>query len=363
MLPYLKEEFGNASSSDHIYGVRAADAVERAREQVASLIRAAPEEIIFTGGATESDNLAIAGTAEASTQRPGHFITTTIEHRAVLDTFKRLEGRGAKVTYLPVDKEGVVFPESLEAAMTPETKLVSVMLANNEIGTIQRLDKLSRIAHAGGAVFHTDAAQAVGHIPVNVDSLDVDLMSFSAHKMYGPKGVGGLFVRRRGTRVRLTPLVMGGGQERGLRSGTLNVPGIVGMGEAFALASKELVKEGARVSVLRDGFERSLVSVGRVHVNGQKSARLPHNLSVRIEGVDGKALIASVADSVAFSASSACSSHVVEPSHVLLALGLSPEEAHQCVRFGLGRSTTSRDVEFAGRTLGASIQRLRGIAA
>ena len=238
---------------------------------------------------------------------------------------------------------------------------MSIMFANNEIGTIQQLDELSKIAHDGGALFHSDAAQAVGHIPVAVDPIGVDLMSFSAHKAYGPKGVGGLFVRRRGTRVRLAPLVMGGGQERGLRSGTLNVPGIVGMGEAFALASKDLKKEAQKQRGLRDQLQDGLLDLGNVAVNGRQDLRLPHNLNVRIGGVDGKALIGAVSTNVAFSASSACSTQVVEPSHVLLALGYSPAVAHQCVRFGLGRFTTEGEVEYALSAIVPAVSRLRSI--
>ncbi len=245
------------------------------------------------------------------------------------------------MTYLSVDREGMVSPQDLEKAMTPGTLLVSIMHANNEIGTVQRLEELSKVAHSGGALFHTDAAQSVGHIPVSVDALGVDLLSFSAHKVYGPKGVGGLFVRRRGNRVRLKPLLLGGGQERGLESGTLNVPGTVGLGEALALASKGMRREAQSESGLRDRLQAALMQAGGVEVNGRQAAKLPHNLNVRVAGVDGKALISAVAKNVAFSASSACSSQVVEPSHVLLAIGYSVEDAHQCVRFG-GREIDDR---------------------
>jgi cysteine desulfurase len=359
MLPYLRDDFGNASSSDHAFGAKASGAVEAAREKVASTIVSSPEEIIFTSGATESDNLAILGAAGANTSKGNHYITSAIEHKAVLDTFKKLETTGSRVTYLQVSREGTVSPRELEEAMTPATVLVSIMFANNEIGTIQQMAELSRVAHAGGALFHSDAAQAVGHIPVAVDQIGVDMMSFSAHKSHGPKGVGGLFVRRRGNRVRLTPLLMGGGQERGLRSGTLNVPGIVGMGEAFALAVKELKRETKRESELRDRLQEGLLQAGNVDVNGCQNSRLPHNLNVRISGVDGKALISAASKSVAFSASSACSSQVVEPSHVLLAIGYSPEDAHRCVRFGLGRFTTSEEIEFAIQEIVRSVRRLR----
>ena len=362
MLPYLKEDFGNASSTDHVYGARAAEAVETAREKVARSLGASPEEVVFTSGATESDNLAVSGIVSRKDLPSAHFVTSTIEHKAVLDSFRALEREGASVTYLPVDREGFVSPEALEAALTTRTKLVSVMWANNEIGTIQDVRALASVAHKGGALFHSDAAQAIGHVAISVDGADVDLLSLSAHKLHGPKGVGGLFVRRRRRRVRLSPLLMGGGQERGLRSGTPNVPGVVGLGEALSLADKDLGQEERRVARLRDQLERGLLENGEVTVNGKRSNRLPQNLNARVGDVDGKALIGATAHQLAFSASSACSSQSVEPSHVLLAIGLSPTDAHQCVRFGLGRATTKEEVDFTIDTLRLNIKKLRRIA-
>lgn len=362
MLPYLREDFGNASSIDHAYGARAAEAVEMARRRVAKSIGAADEEIIFTSGATESDNLALMGLIPSRDLPSSHFVTSAIEHKAVLDSFRRLEDGGAKVTYLPVDSLGMVSARDLETAVTPRTKLVSIMWANNEVGTIQDIATLSDIAHRAGVPFHTDAAQAVGHVPVDVEAAEVDMMSFSGHKTHGPKGIGGLYVRRLERRIRLTPLLMGGGQERGLRSGTLNVPGIVGLGEALALAARELGSEGKRLRGLRDELQRRLLETPDVQVNGNPDSRLPNNLNLRIKGVDGKALIGAVAKSVAFSASSACATQTVEPSHVLLALGLTPREAHSCVRFGLGRFTTSEEISFAASEMSRFIPRLRLLA-
>jgi cysteine desulfurase len=355
----MREDFGNASSSDNVYGARAAEVVERARSQVAQSIGAKGEEIIFTSGATESDNLAILGLRTDPSGQKERYITTTIEHKAVLDSFRALEDRGARVTYLPVDQHGMVAIETLETMIGADTRLVSIMLANNEIGTVQRMAELSKVVHDGGALLHIDAAQAVGHIPVDVDRFDADLLSFSAHKVYGPKGVGGLYVRRRRRRVAIAPLVVGGGQERGLRSGTLNVPGIVGMGTAFALASKEMTKEGRRLGELRDQLQAGLISAGGVTVNGHPTSRLAHNLNVKIDGVDGKGLISALTESVSFSASSACSTQSVEPSHVLTAIGHSPESAHMCVRFGLGRWTSKEEIEFTTSAVTNAILRLR----
>jgi cysteine desulfurase len=359
MMTYMREDFGNASSSDHLYGAKAAEAVEGARDRVAAVIGAKSEEIIFTSGATESDNLAILGASMDGKDNRTHFITTAIEHKAVLDSFKVLERHGRKVTYLPVDRDGIVSPGTLTESIKLETGLVSIMLANNEIGTIQRMVELSKIVHDYGAVLHIDAAQAVGHIPVNVELLNADLLSFSAHKVYGPKGVGGLYVRRKGRRVRIEPQLVGGGQERGLRSGTLNVPGIVGMGTALTLAGKEMDSEAQRVTKLRDRLQATLLEEGSVTVNGSLESRLPHNLNVKIDKVEGKALISSVVKCVAFSASSACTSQSVDPSHVLIAIGHTPASAHQCVRFGLGRWTTAEEVDYVGEVVGRAIVRLR----
>ncbi len=362
MLPYLTTEYGNASSLDHTYGTTAANAVEEARARIASLINASPGEIIFTSGATESDNLALEGIARTNARQGRHIITCTIEHRAVLDTCKYLEGLGWSVTYVPVDITGRIDLEKLERSITDSTVLISVMFANNEIGTISPISEIGRISKERGVLFHTDAAQAVGHIPVDVNAMNIDLMSLSAHKVYGPKGIGALYVRRHDPRVKIEGLVRGGGHERGLRSGTLNVPGIVGMGKALEVAGREMKSEGERLrkwtTKMKDAFENRIPDSEQ---NGHPTYKLPHNLNMFIRGVESKALIQSLRSDVAISAGSACTTKDVEPSYVLLALGHSPERAHSSIRFGLGRHNTEEEIDFIIEAVQKSGLRLRNI--
>lgn len=339
MLPYMTQRFGNPSSMDHSYGYDAAVAVEDAREMVADLVGARHDEIIFTSGATESDNLALVGVARRHSDCGNHMVTCATEHKAVLDTMSYLEGLGWSITYLSVDRHGMVDMAALEKSITPNTVLVSVMAANNEIGTMPDMAKIGEAAHRGGALFHTDAAQAAGHIPLNVEAMHIDLMSLSAHKMYGPKGAGALYVRSMRPAVRLDPIVYGGGQEGHLRSGTLNVPAIVGMGKAARLA-RELMDEEARRHREWTGHMMDMFKGAGGILNGHPECRLAHNLNVRFPGVDGKAIINSISDRLAISAGSACTTETVEPSHVLLAMGLDEEQAHESVRLGLGRFTT-----------------------
>lgn len=359
MVPYFCERFGNASSRNHAYGWEAEEAVENARAQVARLLGAKPREIVFTSGATESDNLAIQGVLGNASKTP-HIVTVVTEHRAVLDTCRALEKAGrARVTYVPVDRQGVVDPDDVRRAIDRDTVLVSVMLANNEIGTIAPLAEIGRITRERGVLLHTDAAQAVGKIPVRVDSLGVDLLSLSAHKMYGPKGVGALYVR---AGVRLRPLVYGGGHERGLRSGTLNVPGIVGLGAASELCAAEMQAEAERVSALRDRlFRRLLEALDDVFLNGHPTARLPGNLNVGFRYVEGESLLLAL-DDVAVSSGAACSSATLEPSHVLRAIGLDEELAQSSLRFGLGRFNTEEDVDYVAERVATEVRRLRALS-
>jgi cysteine desulfurase len=363
MMPYFKEDFGNPASTDHPYGARAAEAVEHAREQVAKAINAKPQEIIFTSGATEADNLAIQGVAGAASTKPAHIITCTTEHKSVLETCRSLGKSGCRMTYTPVDEYGVIDLNRLESSIIDSTALISVMFANNEIGTIAPVAEIGKIAKEHGVLFHTDAAQAVGHVPVDVDAQGIDLMSMSAHKVYGPKGIGALYLRGRDPRVRLTPMVAGGGQEKGLRPGTLNVPGIVGMGRALEIATREMSEESERLAAwtrkMRSAFESTLGA----EPNGHPSQRLPHNLNMFFRGVESKALIQSVNSQLAISASSACTTDQVQPSHVILALGLGPERAHCSVRFGLGRFNTEEEVDFAIETIDKAVRRLLAIKA
>ena len=360
MLPYFTGDYGNAASMDHVYGARAKQAVERAREQASTLIGAAPDEIVWTSGSTESNNLALFGAVSDPSE--AHVVCSAIEHYAVLDPIRRLQQLGAALTIVPVDRSGLVDPDAVKQALRPNTRVVSVMLANNEVGTIQMVKDIGSVVHeSSSALLHSDATQAVGHIPVNVGDLGVDLLSLSAHKFYGPKGVGALFVRGSKPRVRLDPIIYGGGHERGMRSGTLNVPGIVGLGAAAELAGKVLPDEGPRVQHLRDDLERRLLNLPRSTVNGHPNRRLPHNLSITFPGVEAKALIVAAKD-LAFSAGSACTSAKVEPSHVLLAIGLPEVDVHCSIRLGLGRSTDKETVEFAAETLIAAVTRLRRIA-
>jgi len=345
MLPYFSETFGNAGSIDHLYGAVAADVVKNAREQCAHILNAHPDEIIFTSGATESDNIAILGVAEQYSAKGDHIITCVTEHKAVLDTCKHLQKTGKSVTFLPVDKYGLVDPSEVEAAITDKTVLISIMTANNEIGTIAPIKEIGVIAHKHDVIFHTDAAQAVGHIPMDVKAMNIDLLSFSGHKIYGPKGIGGLYVRRNNPRVKLSPIVFGGGQEKGIRSGTLNVPGIVGLGKALAVAEKEMGKEEKQfwqwTTQMFDAFREAYPSV---MLNGHPTKRLAHNLNVCFPGIESKALIHLLRDDLSISAGSACTTTSVEPSHVLLAIGRTVEESHSAVRFGLGRGNIENNV-------------------
>jgi len=359
MLPYFTQNFGNSGSRNHAFGWKAEAAVEKAREQVAALIHATAKEILFTGGATESDNLAILGVAEMYKDKGKHIITCVTEHKAVLDPCKHLEENGYTVTWLGVDKNGQISLDELRNAITPETILVSIMHANNEIGTLQPVAEIGKLCKEKGVLFHTDAVQSVGRVPVDVEAMNIDLLSLSAHKIYGPKGVGGLYVRRRNPRVRLAPLFFGGGQERGMRSGTLNVPGIVGLGEACEIARKELGSEAERIKQLRDrlwaGLQKNL---DELYLNGHPTDTLPGNLNVSFAFVEGESLMMGIKD-LAVSSGSACTSASLEPSHVLRALGVREDLAHTSIRFGLGRFTTEADVDYALQRIVSEAARLR----
>lgn len=360
MLPYFSQIFGNAASIDHVYGAEAENAVEHARRQIAQLINARPSEIVFTSGATESDNLAILGVAEKYADHGNHLITCVTEHKAVLDTCHYLENRGWRVTYLPVDQKGLLDPDDVRRAITSNTVLISVMAANNEIGVLAPISEIGQIAHDHEVLFHTDAAQAVGHIPIDVQAMNLDMLSISAHKIYGPKGVGALYVRRLRPRVRVAEQLHGGGHERGMRSGTLNVPGIVGMGKALDIAGKEMQAETGRLCRLRDQlWTRLQATLNSVELNGHPAQRLPHNLSVAIPGVESRSLLVQLKKDVALSTGSACTTAAVEPSHVLLALGYGEERAHCSLRFGLGRENTENDVSFVVECLSEAVQLLR----
>jgi len=352
MLPYFTQKFGNAASRNHSFGWEAEKAVDNARKQIADLIGATTKEIVFTSGATESDNLAIKGVAEMYAEKGNHIITAATEHKAVLDTCKKLEKHGYRVTYLPVKADGIVDLDMLREAITDKTILITLMYANNEIGVIQPVKEIGKIAHEKGVLFHTDGVQAVGKVPVNVIQDNIDLMSMSAHKIYGPKGVGALYVRRKSPRVQITAQMDGGGHERGMRSGTLNVPGIVGMGEACGICQKEMPEESKRLRHLRDKlrstFEREL---DEVFINGSMEHRLPHNLNMSFAYVEGESLLMGIND-VAVSSGSACTSATLEPSYVLKALGVGDDLAHTSIRFGLGRFNTEEEVDYvAGRVI------------
>jgi cysteine desulfurase len=362
MLPYFCEKFGNPSSTNHEWGAEAAEAVAAAREQVAALLGASPREILFTSGATESNNLAIKGVALAYRHKGQHLVTVTTEHKAVLDPCARLERDGWAVTYVRVEPSGLVDPDAVVAAITPQTVLVSVMLANNEIGTIQPLAEIGRRCREHGVLLHSDAAQAAGKIPIDVDELGVDLLSVSAHKMYGPKGVGGLFVRRGQPRVRLIPLQEGGGQEQGWRSGTLATPNIVGFGAACALAQSEMATEAVRIRDLRDHLLAGLSArVPRLHLNGTPEPRLPGNLNVSFDFVQGEALLLALRD-VAVSSGSACTTANGSPSHVLKAIGLTDDRADSSLRFGLGRFTTRDEIDFVIARVAETVAKLRDLS-
>ena len=358
MMPYLTEVFGNAASRNHPFGWAAEEAVDYAREQIAQLINCDPKEIIFTSGATESDNLGIKGVFEMYSQKGNHIITATTEHKAVLDTCKHIEKLGGRVTYLPVNSEGLINLADLEAAITPETILVTIMYGNNETGVVMPIREIAAIAHKNGALFMTDATQAVGKIPVDVMADGIDLMAFTAHKMYGPKGVGALYVRRKNPRVKVTAQMDGGGHERGMRSGTLNVPGIVGLGKACELSRLEMATETARLSAMRDRLEASLLELEESYVNGSREHRLPHVTNISFKYVEGEGLMMGVKD-LAVSSGSACTSASLEPSYVLKALGLSDDLAHSSLRFGLSRFTTDEQIDYAIGHVKEAVTKLR----
>lgn len=359
MVPYFTQTFGNAASRNHPFGWQAEEAVEKARKQVADLIGATAKEIIFTSGATESNNLAIKGVAEMYREKGNHIITCVTEHKAVIDTCKKLEKQGCRVTYLPVQKDGRISVADLRAAITEKTILITVMTANNEIGVVQPIAEIGAIAKEQGILFHTDAVQAAGKVPFNVNELKADLVSLSAHKMYGPKGVGALYVRRRNPRVLLSEQISGGGHERGMRSGTLNVPGIVGIGKAAELCREEMASEAERLRSLRDHLNAALhENLDEIYVNGSMEHRLPHNLNISFAYVEGESLLMGIND-VAVSSGSACTSASLEPSYVLKALGAGDDLAHSSIRFGLGRWTTREEVDYVIEKLTSVVQRLR----
>ncbi|WP_317047282.1 IscS subfamily cysteine desulfurase [Pontibacter arcticus] len=358
MMPYFTNMYGNAASRNHPFGWQAEEAVDYAREQIAALINCSPKEIIFTSGATEADNLAIKGVYEMYASKGNHIITATTEHKAVLDTCKHIEKIGGKVTYLPVNAEGFINLEELEAAITPQTILISIMYGNNEVGVIQPIREISAIAKKHGILFFTDGTQAVGKIPVDVMADGIDLMAFSAHKMYGPKGVGALYVRRKNPRVKVTAQMDGGGHERGMRSGTLNVPGIVGLGKACEIAKQDMEADTARISAMRDRLERELLTMEESYVNGSREHRLPHVANISFKYVEGEGLMMGVKD-LAVSSGSACTSASLEPSYVLKALGLSDDLAHSSLRFGLSRFTTDEEVDYAINHVKEAVTKLR----
>ena len=362
MRPYLTNVFGNSASRNHSFGWEAEEATEKARKQVASLIGATAKEIVFTSGATESDNLALKGVAEMYAEKGNHIITAATEHKAILDTCKRLEKHGTRVTYLPVQQNGLVDLDQLQAAITDKTVLISIMHANNEIGVLQPIREIGRIARERGVLLHTDGTQAAGKVPVNVIDDNIDLMSISAHKMYGPKGVGALYVRRRNPRVQLTAQMDGGGHERGMRSGTLNVPGIVGLGEACALAQAEMPAESKRLAFLRDKLkERLLNSLDEVYINGTLEHRLPNNLNISFAYVEGESLLMGI-NEIAVSSGSACTSATLEPSYVLKALGAGDDLAHSSIRFGLGRFNTEEEVDYVAGKVIEVVKKLRELS-
>ena len=359
MLPYFTERFGNASSAQHPFGWAAREAVEHARGEVAALIGARPRDIVFTSGATESNNLAIHGAARVLRERGRHVVTVATEHTAVLDVCAALEHDGCEITRLGVDAGGLVDPGAVEAVLRADTVLVSVMAANNEIGVLQPVAAIGALARARGIAFHCDAAQAAGKVPVDVEAIEADLLSLSAHKFYGPKGVGALYVRRRGPVADLPPLHHGGGHERGMRSGTLNVPGIVGCGAAAAIARAEMAGDAATLGALRDRLCTGLQArIPGVHVNGAREPRLPHNLNVRIDGVDGRQLLMGLSD-LSLSSGAACCTAAAEPSHVLRAIGLSDDAARASLRFGLIRGTSADDVDRAVALVAGVVETLR----
>jgi cysteine desulfurase len=362
MLPYFTERFGNAASRNHSFGWAGEEAVETARQQIASLINATPKEIIFTSGATESDNLMIKGVAEMYREKGNHIITQAIEHKAVLDTCKRLEKEGYEVTYLPVKKDGRVDPEDVRKAIKPTTILIAIMYANNEIGSVNPMAEIGKIAKEHGVIFASDAVQAVGKIPVDVQKDNIDLLAITAHKLYGPKGVGALYVRRRNPRVQLSAILDGGGHERGMRSGTLNVPGIVGLGKACEIAQQEMTEESKRLSALRDRLKTKLeAKLDETFINGSLEYRLPHNLNMSFAYVEGESLLMGIND-IAVSSGSACTSATLEPSYVLKALGVGEDLAHTSIRFGLGRFSTEEEVDYVVDKMVQVVTKLRELS-
>jgi cysteine desulfurase len=359
MIPYFTEHFGNAASRNHPFGWEAEEAVDYAREQVAKLIGADPKEIIFTSGATEGDNLGIKGVYEMYASKGNHIITCTTEHKAVLDTCKHIEHLGGEVTYLPVAANGLIDLTALEAAIKPTTILIAIMYANNEIGVVQPVKEISAIAKKHGVLFFSDAVQAVGKIPVDVNADGIDIMAFTAHKMYGPKGIGALYVRRKNPRVKVTAQMDGGGHERGMRSGTLNVPGIVGFGKACELARLEMAADAERLSKLRDKLEVALTQIDESYVNGSTEHRLPHVANISFKYVEGEGLMMGFNKTIALSSGSACTSASLEPSYVLKALGLGDDLAHSSLRFGLGRFTTEEQIDYTIKAVTDTVLKLR----
>ena len=359
MVPYFTNAFGNAASRNHPFGWQAEEAVDYAREQVAKLIGADPKEIIFTSGATEGDNLAIKGVYEMYSSKGNHIITCNIEHKAVLDTCRNLEKEGAEITYLDVKPNGLIDLAALEAAIKPTTILIAIMYANNEIGTVMPMREISAIARKHGVLVFTDGVQAVGKIPVDVNKDGIDLMAFTAHKMYGPKGVGALYVRRKNPRVKVTAQIDGGGHERGMRSGTLNVPGIVGFGKACEICLQEMESDAKRISQLRDKLENALLKVEESYLNGDKESRLPHVTNISFKYVEGEGLMMGFNKNIALSSGSACTSASLEPSYVLKALGLGDDLAHSSLRFGLGRFTTEEQIDYTIEHVTNTVNKLR----
>ena len=362
MLPFFMEKFGNAASRNHSFGWAAEEGVETARERIAKLIGATTKEVIFTSGATESDNLAIKGVAEMYREKGNHIITAVTEHKAVLDTCKRLEKYGYRVTYLPVQKDGLIDLEDLKRAIDDKTILVTIMFANNEIGVLQPVAEIGKICHEKGVIFHTDATQAIGKVPVDVIKQNIDLASISGHKMYGPKGVGALYVRRKNPRVQLSAIIDGGGHERGMRSGTLNVPGIVGLGKACAIAHEEMAQESCKLAGLRNRLhDRITGRLDEVYVNGSMEHRLPGNLNISFAYVEGESLLMGIND-IAVSSGSACTSATLEPSYVLKALGTGDDLAHSSIRFGIGRFNTEAEVDYVADRVIETVERLRELS-
>jgi cysteine desulfurase len=362
MMPYFTEKFGNAASRNHSFGWAGEEGVENARAQVAKLINASPKEIIFTSGATESNNLAIKGVAEMYREKGNHIITQVTEHKAVLDTCKRLEKYGYEVTYLPVEKDGRINLDDLRRAITPKTILISIMYANNEIGVIQPIEEIGKIAKEKGVFFHVDGVQAAGKIPIDVQRDGIDLLSISAHKLYGPKGVGALYVRRKNPRVQLSAIIDGGGHERGMRSGTLNVTGIVGLGKACEICQQEMAAETKKLSGLRDRLKNAIMGqLDECFINGSMEHRLPHNINISFAFVEGESLLMGIND-IAVSSGSACTSATLEPSYVLKALGVGEDLAHTSIRFGLGRFNTEEEVDYVVSRVAETVNRLRELS-